>query len=227
MPTLSVRGTAFALWTRSSSLSMRTRTSMRRSLLVEAEKPLFLRGERRAGLPLREHLREAARDRLRDELVDRAAERRDLLDAARRDEAELGVRHQVDGLDVGSERAVQVVHLELPLEVGDHAQALDHRLRAPALRELDDELGEDIDLDVVLVAQGLLEEADPLVDGEHRPLVARLANDSDDDAVEDLRRPADDVEVAERDRVVAARADRGAEVVRRHSGSKRVTRTEP
>ena len=78
-----------------------------------------------------------------------------------------------------------MVHLELPLEVGDHAQALDHRPRAPALGELDDELGEDVDLDVVLFAQRLLEERDALLDREHRLLVARLADDADDDAVED------------------------------------------
>ena len=118
-----------------------------------------------------------------------------------------------------------MVHLELPLEVGDHAQALDHRRRAPALRELDDELGKDVDLDVVLVAERLLEEADSLLDREQRLLVARLADDADDDSVEDLCRPPDDVEVAERDRVVAARADRGAQVAWIHSNS--VSRAEP
>ena len=54
----------------------------------------------------------------------------------------------------------------------------------------------------------LLEKRDALLDGEHRSLVLRIADDADDDAVEDLRRPADDVDVAVRDRVVAARADR-------------------
>src|SRR5215207_3963806 len=112
MRTWSVKGTAFALWTRSSSLSMRTRTSIRRSVLVESEKPLFLRGKRGPGLPLREHLGEASRDRFGHEHVDRAAERGDLLDAARGDEAVLRVRHEVDGLDVGREGAVQMVHLE-------------------------------------------------------------------------------------------------------------------
>src|SRR5262249_19463811 len=120
-----------------------------------------------------------------------------------------------------------VVHLELPLEVGDDAQALDHRLRAPAARELDDELGEDLDLDVLEVAKLVLEELDALLDAEQRVLVRGLADDPDDDPVEDLRRPRDDVEMAERDRVVAPWTDRRDGVARAHSCSKRVRRAEP
>ena len=119
-----------------------------------------------------------------------SAERGDLLHAARGDEAELRARHHVDGLDVGRERAVQVVHLELPLEVGDHAQPLHHRLRAPAAGEVDDELGEDVHLDVAVLVERVAEELDALLDGEHRPLVVRVADDADDDAVEDRRRRA-------------------------------------
>src|SRR5687768_6327754 len=48
-----------------------------------------------------EHLIEPLRDCFRDESVDLAAVRRDLLDPARRDEADLRARHHVDGLDVG------------------------------------------------------------------------------------------------------------------------------
>src|SRR4030095_1689704 len=118
MRTWSVRGTAFALCTRSSSLSMRTRTSMRASLL--------LRADRRAGPTLREELAEPLGACLRHEVVDVAAEGRDLLDAARGEEAVLRARHQVHRFDLGREIPVQVVHLELPLEVGDGAQALDH-----------------------------------------------------------------------------------------------------
>ena len=66
-----------------------------------------------------------------------------------------GARHHVDGLDLRREVTVQLVHLELPLEVGDHAQALDDHLRLPAARELDDELGEDVDLDVLEVRRAL------------------------------------------------------------------------
>ena len=53
-----------------------------------------------------------------------------------------------------------------------------------------------------LARERLFEERDPFLDREHRPLVARLAHDADDDAVEDLRGAADDVDVPVCDRVV-------------------------
>src|SRR5947209_10832941 len=100
MRTWSVSGTAFALCTRSSSLSMRTRTSMAGECSRRAGFRLFrgvLGGARAA---VREQLAEAPRNRLRDELVHPAAEGCDLLDAARRDEAVLRARHHVHRLDV-------------------------------------------------------------------------------------------------------------------------------
>ena len=50
---------------------------------------------------------------------------------------------------------------------------------------------------------------DALLDREHRLLVLRVADDADDDALEDPGGARDDVEVAVRDRVVAPRADGG------------------
>src|SRR5438105_11734866 len=98
MRTWSVSGTALALCTRSSSLSMRTSTSMRPSLLAGAD-----RGPRTR---LRVELAEAAGDRRRDELVDVTAEGGDLLDPARGDEAVLRAGHHVHRLDVGREQPV-------------------------------------------------------------------------------------------------------------------------
>ena len=89
-------------------------------------------------------------------------------------------------LDLGRERAVELVHLELVLEVGDDAEALDEHGRLPAAGELDDELLEDVDLDVLDRRDGLAEQLDALLDREQRRLVLRIADDSDDDAVEDL-----------------------------------------
>src|SRR4051794_10119034 len=156
MRTWSVSGTAFALCTRSSSLSIRTRTSIRSSLLVGADGSAFLAGA--------VQLAEPARDGIGHEFLDVSAERGDLLHAARGDEAVLRAGHHVDGLDLRRERAVQVVHLELPLEVRDHAQALHHRPRAPAARELDDELREDVHLDVRAVGERLAQELHALLD---------------------------------------------------------------
>src|ERR671919_1422332 len=222
MRTWSVRGTAFALCTRSSSLSMRTRTSMWRLSLL-------LRTDGRAGPALREELPESPRHGLRNEVVHVAPEGRHLLDAARGEEAVLRARHEVHRLDLGGEIPVQMVHLELPLEVGDRPQALHHRARAEAAGELDDELGEDLHLDVLGARERLPQEGDPLVHAEQGRLVLRVADDADDHALEDERGAADDVHVAVRDRVVAPRADaRDRLGVAHFSGpSKSVTRAAP
>ena len=67
------------------------------------------------------------------------------------------------------------------------------------------------------------QELDALLDREHRLLVVRVADDADDDAVEDPGRARDHVDVAVRDGVVRAGADR-----RDHaSASKSVTRACP
>src|SRR4051812_14621517 len=141
MRTWSVSGTAFALCTRSSSLSIRTRTSMGSSLLLV--------GQWSAASPVGEHLLQAHGNSSRHEIFDISTERGNLLHAARRDETHLRARHHVDRLDVRREMAVELVHLELPLEVRDDAQALDDRPRFPAAGEVDDELAEDVDLDVL------------------------------------------------------------------------------
>ena len=70
--------------------------------------------------------------------------------------------------------------------------------------EVDDELREDVDDDVLELAERALEERDALLDRKERLLVERVADDADDDAVEDRRRAADDVDVPVRDGVVAS-----------------------
>src|SRR4051794_1489373 len=141
MRTWSVSGTAFALCTRSSSLSINTRTSM-------GPLSLLLRAGRGAAPALGEQIAETCGNCRGNELIDVSAEGRNLLHAAGRDKRVQRARHHVDGLDLGGEMAVQLVHLKLPLEVRDHAQALDDRLRLPATGEVDDELREEVDLDV-------------------------------------------------------------------------------
>src|SRR4029078_4665969 len=110
MRTWSVSGTAFALWTRSSSLSMRTSTPT--SAASYSCGPTWPRASfagilGRARPPVREEHLEPLRDRSRHELRDVAAERGDLLHATRRDEAHLWARHHVHGLDVRGELAIE------------------------------------------------------------------------------------------------------------------------
>src|SRR5215218_9498087 len=105
--TWSVSGTCLALWTRSSSLSMRTRTSMGLLARSSSAVELFLQAPR--------HL-------VRDEVRYVAPEGRDLLDSARGQETVLRRRHQVDRFDVVGQMAIELVHLQLVLEVRDRAQ---------------------------------------------------------------------------------------------------------
>src|SRR5688500_18643210 len=99
---------------------MSTRTSM--ALPVSSARQRFL---------------QSPGNRLWDKIGDIATERGDLLDSARGEETVLRRRHQVDRLDVRRQLAVELVHLELVLEVGDRAQALDDRLGPALTGELD------------------------------------------------------------------------------------------
>src|SRR5579884_148197 len=210
MRTWSVRGTALALWTRSSSLSIRTRTSIGSAVWPSRRKARSVaRPLGGSGAAVREDLRESAGDGTGHELGHVAAEGRDLLHTARGDEAHLGARHHVHRLDLGRQRPVELVHLELPLEIRDDPEALDDRLRLPPAREVDDELPKDVDLDVVEARKGVAEEFDPLLDREGRLLVVRHPDHAHHDAVEDPGRARDHVDVAVRDGVVRAGSDCG------------------
>src|SRR4029453_15372338 len=100
MRTWSVSGTALALCTRSSSLSMSTRTSMDMDgtrdpgCAVAPEHARLcasvLRAERSTRPAVRVQLAEALGDGRGHQAVHVPAERRDLLDAARGDERKLG-----------------------------------------------------------------------------------------------------------------------------------------
>src|SRR6218665_2594656 len=89
-----------------------------------------------------------------------------LLDAAGAEEAELWGRHQVRALDVGGHLAIELVHLELVLEVGDRAQALDDRLGTVLAGELDEQVVERLDLHVAQHGDLSLDELDSLLCGE-------------------------------------------------------------
>src|SRR5207342_643649 len=157
---------------------MRTSTSIGRRILL-------LGVEWGAASTVREELLQAAGDGGGDELADVAAKGSDLLDAARGHETDLRARHHVDRLDLRRERPVELVHLELPLEIGDDTEPFDDHFRVPAAGEIDDELAENVDLDVRgRVAERFLDLRDALGDVEQRRLVMRIADHADDDPVE-------------------------------------------
>src|SRR3990170_8809918 len=110
---------------------MSTRTSM--ALPVSSARQRFL---------------QAPCNRLWDKIGDVTAEHGDLLHSARGEKTVLRRRHQVDRLYVGGQLAVELVHLELVLEIGDRAQAFDDRLGAAFAGELDHEVGERLHADV-------------------------------------------------------------------------------
>src|SRR3954454_6237864 len=126
---------------RSSSLSMRTRTSMALPGGVSSAGQGFLQ---RPG-----HV-------WGNEIRDVAPERGQLLYAAGRQETVLGAGHDEDRLDVGRLQAVELVHLLLVLEIGDRAQPLDDRGGADAARVVDDQDVERLRPDVAEVRGRLL-----------------------------------------------------------------------
>src|SRR6476661_4979216 len=139
--TWSVSGTCLALWTRSSSLSISTRTSM--ALPSSSARQRFL---------------QALRDFLRYEVGDVATERGDLLHSAGGEKTVLRRGHQVDGLDVWREIAVELIHLQLVFEVGDRTQALHDRHRPSLAGEIDHEGGARLHRDVVQMGGRPLDE---------------------------------------------------------------------
>src|SRR5215212_2854034 len=133
---------------RSSSLSMRTRTSMDLPGGVSSAGQGFLQWPG--------HM-------WGNKVGDVSPERGQLLYAAGRQETVLGARHDEDGLDVWRLQAVELVHLLLVLEVGDRAQALDDRGRALLTGEVDDQDVERLGADVAEMRGRLLDERDSLL----------------------------------------------------------------
>src|SRR5680860_92806 len=113
MRTWSVRGTARALWIRSSSLSISSSTSNEpssgdRAGTTQASRSQSLRDE--GGNPV----------------VDRAPPGRHLPHTARTHEAVLRRCRQVDGFDLRRQMPVELRHLEFVVEVRDRAQSFYH-----------------------------------------------------------------------------------------------------
>src|ERR1700753_986770 len=133
---------------------------------------ILVRGRRASVSPAGQALGERARDRRRDEVGDIAAEGRHFLHPGRGEEAVVRRGDHVDRLDPRVELAVQLRHLELVLEVGDRPHPLDDRVGTVFARELHQQGGEDLYLDVAELGRRLLDEALALLRGEERLVLA-------------------------------------------------------
>src|SRR5205823_2461053 len=128
------------------------------------------------------------------------------LHARGRDEQEFRGGHEVDHLDLRSERTVHVRHLELKLEVGKRADPAHDEARATGARELDLQAIERADLDVGVLRARLAHQLDTLVRRKDR-LLREIPPDADDHAVEEARGALDDVDVSVRRWIEGTRID--------------------
>src|SRR5471030_1694607 len=142
-------GTDLALCTKSSILSISTRTSI--ASPSSSAFQLFL---------------QPARDLARDEIVDPAPKGGELLHATRRQKTVLRAGHQVNRLYLGVLPAVELIHLQLVLEIRDCAQPLHDCLRPNMSRELHDKRAERLGSNPLQIRDRALDEAHPLVDSE-------------------------------------------------------------
>ena len=122
-------------------------------------------------------------------------------------------RHEEDGVDIGRELAVGVGHLELRFEVAHSAQSADDEAGPDLRAVVHGQAVEAVHLDLapaqrLFLAERLRDGRDTVLESQHGRL-ARVDEHAHDELVEDRRRPPDDVEVAERDRIERARVERG------------------
>jgi hypothetical protein len=141
-----------------------------------------------------------------NETLDPPAKGCEFLDAAGGDEAELWARHDVHGLDFRRLAAVELVHLEFVLEVGDRAKALHDRARADPPGELDDQRVEGLGAHPVQVGSRRRDELQALGQLEQRRcrFTHGVGDDGDDHLVKQRARACDYVHVPVGDRIVGA-----------------------
>ena len=130
-----------------------------------------------------------------DEAVDVAAEADDFFDEAGADEGEGFAGQEEDGFDFGTEAAVHEGHLEFVFVVGDGADAADDEAGAAAGGVVGEQAVEGFDADVFAAGEGFADHFGALVDGEQGGL-GFVAENGDDEVIDDAGGAADDVEVA-------------------------------
>jgi hypothetical protein len=150
---------------------------------------------------------EAFHDALGDEGGDVAAETEDALDESGADVGVLFRRHHEEGFELGVELAVHHGHLELVLVVGDGADAAEDGGCALLAGEVDQEAVEGGDGDVADGGDGFGDHLETLGDGEERGAFLGVAEDGDDELVDDFGAAGNQVEMAVGERVEGAGVD--------------------
>ena len=120
---------------------------------------------------------------------------------------ELSGPHGRNTVCMPGDRLVHLRLLHLGREVGAVAQALHDHVGADVTGDVDGELGHRHDLDVVEVAEGLLDELLALLQGEQRLALAGVADRRHDDAVVQTGRGLEDVDVSVVQRIERARTE--------------------
>jgi len=120
-------------------------------------------------------------------------------------------RHQKDSLDLRVQPRVYAGHLQLVFEIGHGAQTADDDLGADRAGEVHQQRVEGAHFDAVGITvfeMGNLVPYNfyPLIGGKQRPL-AVVARDADDQPVDDLERPANDIGMPVGNRVEGAGID--------------------
>jgi len=109
-------------------------------------------------------------------------------------------RHKENGFDFGREASIHERHLEFVLVVGDGANATHDDAGSALGRVADQQAVERNYFDIGAAVHHFVEHFDALFDSEKRLLFV-VAQDSDDELVEECRRSVDEIQVTAGDGV--------------------------
>src|SRR4051794_5097540 len=154
-----------------------------------------------------ESFHEALQDHRRHEPVDVAPQSGDLLDERRGQVRPVRARGHEERLHA-AHPVVHLGHLQLVVEVRDCPEPLHDHIGVLLVHVVDEQPGERPDLDALHAARDLLQQADALLDAEHRRLGGVLQH-AHDEPIEVAAGPFDDVQVTVGDGVECPRTEAG------------------
>jgi phosphatidylglycerophosphate synthase len=135
----------------------------------------------------------------------------DVFNEGRRGHELVLAGHQNYGLDFGCHQPIGVGKVEFELEIAELSEAPNDGNRLVFLGEFNRQAGEGFDTNILHALAGLACHGEALIKGEPR-IFGITGGDGEDDAVEQVARPAQDVEVSQGDGVEGAGVDGDAEL---------------